>query len=192
MADKKISDFTAATTLASGDLLEIETAGGNSRKMTAANARTYFKQGFRGALVKKASNLTGQNVTTQTAVTFDTDVYDTDGFHDTGSNTERLTVPSGVSYARLSYCITIANHTNDQWVSTSIQKSTGGGAASSDWDGTARQNVETGGGTVSISSVTPVVPVTAGDYFQLMIQVEADTSIDFTAARTWFAIEVIE
>lgn len=38
MADKKISDFTAVTTLASGDLLEIETAGGNSRKVTVANA----------------------------------------------------------------------------------------------------------------------------------------------------------
>lgn len=37
MADKKISDFTAVTTLADGDLFEIETAGGNSRKITKAN-----------------------------------------------------------------------------------------------------------------------------------------------------------
>jgi hypothetical protein len=38
MADKKISDFTAVTTLGASDLLEIETSGGNSRKITAANA----------------------------------------------------------------------------------------------------------------------------------------------------------
>lgn len=37
MATKKISDLTAATSLASGDLFEIETSGGASRKMTAAN-----------------------------------------------------------------------------------------------------------------------------------------------------------
>lgn len=37
MANKKISDFTAATSAASGDLIEIETAGGNSRKITKAN-----------------------------------------------------------------------------------------------------------------------------------------------------------
>lgn len=36
MADKTISDFTAATSLASADLFEIENAGGNSRKVTFA------------------------------------------------------------------------------------------------------------------------------------------------------------
>lgn len=35
MADKKISDLTAASSLALADLLEIENVGGNSRKMTA-------------------------------------------------------------------------------------------------------------------------------------------------------------
>ncbi len=37
MADKKISDFTEAATLAVGDLFEIETSGGNSRKITGTN-----------------------------------------------------------------------------------------------------------------------------------------------------------
>lgn len=36
MADKKISDFTAAGSLAAGDLFEIENGAGNSRKVTAA------------------------------------------------------------------------------------------------------------------------------------------------------------
>lgn len=39
MADKKISDFTAETSAADGDLSELETAGGNSRKITIANLR---------------------------------------------------------------------------------------------------------------------------------------------------------
>lgn len=37
MADKTINDLTESTTLAAGDLFEIENAGGNSRKMSAAN-----------------------------------------------------------------------------------------------------------------------------------------------------------
>lgn len=40
MADKKISDFTAVTTLAGGDMLEVETAGGNSRKILVSDARS--------------------------------------------------------------------------------------------------------------------------------------------------------
>ncbi len=40
MADKKISDFTAVTTLGTGDLFELETAAGNSRKITEADLRT--------------------------------------------------------------------------------------------------------------------------------------------------------
>jgi len=42
MADKKISDFTAATVIADGDLIEIENAAGNSRKVTGENAALSF------------------------------------------------------------------------------------------------------------------------------------------------------
>lgn len=41
MADKKISDLTSASSLATGDFLEIETAGGNSRKISAGLVRRY-------------------------------------------------------------------------------------------------------------------------------------------------------
>lgn len=43
MADKKISDFTAATTLGTGDLFELETAAGNSRKITVDNLATEMR-----------------------------------------------------------------------------------------------------------------------------------------------------
>jgi hypothetical protein len=44
MADKKISDLTSATSLASGDLFEIENAGGNSRKVTSGLLRGIIQQ----------------------------------------------------------------------------------------------------------------------------------------------------
>lgn len=40
MADKTINDLTAATSVADADLLEIENAGGNSRKITFANLKS--------------------------------------------------------------------------------------------------------------------------------------------------------
>lgn len=39
MADKKISDLTAATSVADADLLLLELSGGNSRKITFANVK---------------------------------------------------------------------------------------------------------------------------------------------------------
>lgn len=57
MADKKISDFTAVTTLADADLLEIETSGGNSRKITVANARASIVSGW--ALIGAGQTATG-------------------------------------------------------------------------------------------------------------------------------------
>lgn len=41
MADKKISDFTTAGSIADGDYLEIETVAGNSRKVPASTLKTY-------------------------------------------------------------------------------------------------------------------------------------------------------
>lgn len=42
MANKKFSDLTAASSLAAGDLFAVENAGGNSRKITAANVRAFM------------------------------------------------------------------------------------------------------------------------------------------------------
>ncbi len=46
MADKKISDFTATTTVADGDLFELENVAGNSRKITGANLKIYTRAGL--------------------------------------------------------------------------------------------------------------------------------------------------
>lgn len=45
MADKKISDFTSATSIADGDLFEIENVGGNSRKVAASVVKSYAAWG---------------------------------------------------------------------------------------------------------------------------------------------------
>lgn len=49
MADKKITDFTAATVIAAGDYMEIETAAGNSRKVLAEHAGLAAGTSFPGS-----------------------------------------------------------------------------------------------------------------------------------------------
>jgi hypothetical protein len=152
-----------------------------------------YKNGARrGALVKKNANLTAQDLTTATAITWDTEIYDTDAFHDTGSNTNRLTVPPGVVKVVVKCQIRIESNTADTWIAVFIRRSTSGGAATADWDGHARTALETGAVTASVNLCSAAVVVGEGDYFDVAVQSESDTSVDIIAARSWFAIEVIE
>lgn len=49
MADKKISDFTALGAIAAGDLIEVETSGGNSRKVKSEHAGIASVTSFPGS-----------------------------------------------------------------------------------------------------------------------------------------------
>ena len=50
---------------------------------------------FAGARVHETSTQNIAGTSTWTSLTFSSESFDTDGYHDTGSNTSRLTVPSG-------------------------------------------------------------------------------------------------
>ena len=142
--------------------------------------------GFRGALVKKTADQTAADYTTRTAIAWDGETYDTDAIHDNATNNTRLTVPTGVTYVRLSAGIQIVNFTADLWMRLSLQKN-----GSLNYDGSTQANTEAGITTLYLNLMSPVLPVTAGDYFEITLQVETDTSIDITAARTWFAMEIV-
>jgi hypothetical protein len=102
MADKKISDLTAVTSIATGDLFETETAtGGNSRNVTATNLGKGLRSAaFQGVSVYRSSDLTISVANTPEDVSFDSEHFDTDGFHSTVSNTSRITM-SGSGYCEL-------------------------------------------------------------------------------------------
>jgi hypothetical protein len=55
------------------------------------NLRTDAVTGLSGAHVYNNSSTTTLNHGTETAITFDSEIYDTGTYHDTSSNTERLT-----------------------------------------------------------------------------------------------------
>lgn len=187
MADKKISDFTAVTTLADGDLFELETAGGNSRKITKANLKAALGGTFRGALVKKSTNQTTANYSAGVAVAWDAEAYDTDTIHDNSTNNTRLTVPSGVSYVRLKAQANLDLVTAGSDTYYQITKN-----GSATYDGFTQVNLD----LQSIAQTTapiasPVLAVTAGDYFEFKVFC-ADTSVTVLANGSWFAMEIVE
>lgn len=142
---------------------------------------------FRGALVRKASDLTAQDLRTGPMVAWDQETYDTDAFHDNVTNNSRLTIPVGVTMVRLLCSIFLVNNTIDTYANVVIIKN----GNVSNYDGHAANLNESGLTSVNTQAFTPVIPVIAGDYFEVSALVESDTSVDFVAARSWFAIEVI-
>ncbi len=139
---------------------------------------------FSGALVKKAADQTAANYTTDTAVTWDAEEYDTGGWHDNVTNSERLTVPAGVTRVRVVGQVRLTSMTADEWVQLYIRKN--GSAA---YAGIPYHMAEIGTSTPALQVVTPPLVVVAGDYFDLVLAVEADTSITLQASRSWFSIE---
>lgn len=73
----------------------------------AANTLTIAASGgsptFHGCRLRNTANqdVTGGNAD---AITFNTELFDTDGYHDTGSNTSRITIPTGLGGKYLIGC----------------------------------------------------------------------------------------
>lgn len=168
-----------------GDVI-VDDAAGESVTISKWVSRRTAYQPFRGALVKKAADQTGANYTTSTAIAWDSEEYDTSSIHDTVTNNSRLTVPSGVAYVRLSAAVRVNNVNVDMWSQLIITKN-GGGA----FVGIGQISTEVGVNTIYLTTTTAIVPVSAGDYFDVRLIVETDTSIDIVAAQSWFAMEII-
>lgn len=186
MADKTINDLTATSALNDGDLFELENTGNNSRKITAANLRTYAN-GFRGATVKKSGNQTGLNLTTATAVAWDAEVRDTGAYHDTVTDNSRLTIVAD-GKVRIRGQVQLLNATSGIWVVATIRKN-----GSQAYDGFGKNSVSAPLTSPTIQVQTALLDVVATDYFELFIQVQTDTSVDIEGTTgSFFELEVVE
>ena len=143
---------------------------------------------YKGALVHKAADATAQNITSASVVTWDSEAYDTHAFHDNVTNNTRLTVPAGLAKrVRLSAQISFSALTADGWTMAAIYKN---GSAS--WTGAGIAHVESGQIAPSMQVQTAVITPADGDYFEVFVQTETDTSLTIVAATSWFQIEVVE
>jgi hypothetical protein len=165
--------------------VEIETAGGNSRKVTGLNAAKALRNlAFSGARVRKSANLTAQNLTTATAVTWNQEDFDTDSYHDTGSNTDRVTCAEAGYYAFTAY-LKLPNTATGNFVQVQINRYN---SANVFQEVITRNSTELSvTGTFEINCHSGPVNMAAGDFCRVFATVEADTSVDIDVA-SFFAV----
>jgi len=155
----------------------------------------------RGALVYKSANET-ITTATYTHLSFNTESYDTDTIHDTVTNNQRLTVPAGVTKIKLSaqvcWAITPSSAMKGCFISKNDETTTPTcsvpglpcNVEEAIADG-SRRNIQ--------NIASPIITVTAGDYFTLCVYHDAGSNLDLLAqtgyspvnAYTWFAMEII-
>jgi hypothetical protein len=143
--------------------------------------------GFRGANVTKAADQTLANYTgAGAAIAWDSEIVDVGGWHDNATFNNRLTVPAGVNFVVVTANVYVENLSAGQIMALYIQK--GGtfdwvGAASATWDGDST--------SPTLSASTGPVPVTAGEYFDVLLAVQSDNSISVMADRSNFSIRAV-
>jgi len=140
---------------------------------------------FKGALVTKSSLQSILNATF-TALTVDTEDYDTSDIHHASVNTERLTVPAGVTRVRITGGTGFAGNATGRRVLV-VQKN-----GSSSYAGVPSISIEAPSTNIEHMSVaTPVITVTAGDYFHLWVYQNSTSALN-CGYDTHFAMEVIK
>ncbi len=133
-------------------------------------------------MVRKSVDQTGANYTAGAVITFDQEVYDITGWHSTVTDSSRLNVPVGVTKVIVGASVVIANMTADTWGALILNRD-----GTNAFDGAAATRQEVGSTAPNISFASGPIPVTGGtSYFEVVLSVESDNSIDITAARTNF------
>lgn len=191
-----------AGTAATSDIAEIDSGGNtlNNSTLTVtpttgtipavfrtfANNNIFPNDGNRRAVVRMSADQIGQNYTAGVTLAWDQEVFDTSGFHDNVTNNSRLTIPAGVQQVRLRAHIQFANVTANDTVILQIRKN-----GSATYDGTGVDQAKSDFTIVRVDACTAALSVSPGDFFEVLVQVNSDVSVDITASSTWFEIEVI-
>jgi len=139
----------------------------------------------KGALVSLTSDDLATNASSGYTIPWDSEDRDTDAFVDLGAQATRITIPSGFSLVRFSGAVALENMSTSYGAMLRLRKN---GVAVEAW------RMDQGDGRFTNPTIqvqTPVIPVSAADYFELELYVETDSSVDVKAG-SWFQMEVME
>jgi len=147
----------------------------------------------RGALAFRNSiQLISNNV--DTAVVMNTEVFDTDSVHDNVINASRMTVPVGVTKARISGGAVWASSVSG---ARQIQVRRNGQVAGSiDPSGLLRPVTNGGnagvGGDFGQQVQSGSINAVAGDYFEIWVLQTSGAALNLTANKSWIEMEIFE
>jgi hypothetical protein len=144
---------------------------------------------FSGALAHKSADQNAINaVASHLSIPWDSEAYDTDNYHDTSSNTDRLTVAEDGKYL-VSCNIRAFNVGSGTYLRIYIEHYDNLGVVKAS-RGLPEVMIEgSHSGFFSGNLISAPVLCVTGDYFVVRLQSESDTSISILNAYSWFAIE---
>lgn len=136
------------------------------------------------ALVKNTSDSASSNFN-NTQLTWAAEQFDTDTFHDTSSNTSRITIPSSMNgrYGIVFATVRLTGWT--QGASSGLYTITKNGSA--DYLGVGAFGQIAALGDAYFSFRTQPILLATNDYFEVLVQTD-DTSMVFTALASGFSI----
>ena len=155
--------------------------------MTAASGGGGTGQPFKGALVKLAADETAANYAVTKSIPFDAEVYDVGDWHDNVTNNSRLTVPAGVTKIQAVATVSIAAATAGDYTQYFMRKN-----GDSVVIGLPRLRTKPEDTANFLNVASAVMEVVEGDFFEIFMTTETDTSITVNSANTFFSIKAIE
>lgn len=190
IAGKTIGELPLGGPLASGDLIEIQTAGGLSVRVPLSTLASYLLAStaiipanlpWRGA---KAVMATVMAITAPSVVVFNSEEIDTDNIWSFAAPS-KLIVPTGVTKVRITARLEGQSSTGTFSMAATLYKNN---AEVLRYVGQRSASI-TGGTTNNIAAfVTGVMSVVAGDEFELY----AEGSFNSIAVGSFFEMEIVE
>lgn len=189
--DYQLSLASGPLAVSSGDYFELYILVTSDTSVTVTAGQSFFAieaiENFSGAMAKNAADATAQNYSSNAVITWDTDALDVGGWHDTGANTSRLTVPSGVNYVRVYANVGVTSLAANADTYAWIEKNGDNNAATRHIN-LPVQLADTAGTEVYMNLVSPPLAVVAGDWFEVRLLTSGDSSVT-VEDHSWFAIE---
>lgn len=159
---------------------------------TGDNTEGTHRIRFRGVSLRNSANQSIPTGTT-TPITWNTEDFDTEGMHSTVSNTERITIPSGVDKVRASVTISFDANANGY---RTIQLSHYDDSTGYSGIGTTQIQLPATAYDMTIQITTNVVAVDSGDYFYVTVYQNSGSSLNVQQSTAGFysnlQLEVIE
>jgi hypothetical protein len=176
---------TLANAVMDGDAASGDLTGTYPGPTVAADAITEAKTAFRRAFVRRTTNIT-TTTNTLLLVPWGTAVYDNGALVDLGAQATRITIPSSYTLARFWWGLTWTGNTTGTRHGV-VQKN---GAL---LEGDSRLNISGVTQSTYMSSSTPWLIVTAGDYFELGALQDSGGNLDvIQGVSTYFAAEIMK